>query len=67
MNLIVGLFPQRAATCSTAASATRRQPSIGYVTQADNLYPWRTLRQNVEFPLELRMVGKGSGGSAPND
>ena len=32
--------------------------SIGYVTQADNLYPWRTLRQNIEFPLELRMVSK---------
>jgi ABC-type nitrate/sulfonate/bicarbonate transport system ATPase subunit len=23
--------------------------SIGHVTQADNLYPWRTLRQNVSF------------------
>ena len=30
--------------------------SIGYVTQADNLYPWRTLRKNIEFPLELRGV-----------
>ncbi len=24
----------------------------GFVTQESNLYPWRTLRQNVEFPLE---------------
>ncbi len=24
----------------------------GFVTQDSNLYPWRTLRQNVEFPLE---------------
>ena len=26
------------------------------MTQADNLYPWRTLRKNIEFPLELRGV-----------
>jgi NitT/TauT family transport system ATP-binding protein len=31
---------------------------IGYVTQADNLYPWRTLRENVEFPLEVRGVAR---------
>jgi NitT/TauT family transport system ATP-binding protein len=27
---------------------------VGYITQDSNLYPWMTLRQNVEFPLELR-------------
>lgn len=26
----------------------------GYVTQDSNLYPWMTLRQNVEFPLEIQ-------------
>ena len=31
---------------------------IGYVTQADNLYPWRTLIENVEFPLEVRGVAR---------
>jgi len=57
MNLIVGLFP-----ASTGQILYRGRPhagvnrSIGYVTQADNLYPWRTLRKNVEFPLELRGV-----------
>jgi NitT/TauT family transport system ATP-binding protein len=29
---------------------------VGYVTQDSNLYPWMTLRQNVEFPLEIRGV-----------
>jgi NitT/TauT family transport system ATP-binding protein len=29
---------------------------IGYVMQNDNLYPWRTLSRNVEFPLEIRGV-----------
>ena len=56
MNLIVGLFP-----ASTGAILYRGKRhsgvnrSIGYVTQADNLYPWRTLRKNIEFPLELRL------------
>ncbi|MGH2382619.1 MAG: ABC transporter ATP-binding protein [Candidatus Limnocylindria bacterium] len=26
---------------------------VGYVTQDSNLYPWMTLRGNVEFPLEI--------------
>ena len=30
--------------------------AVGYVTQDSNLYPWMTLRQNVEFPLEIRGV-----------
>ena len=30
--------------------------SVGYVTQDDNLLPWRTLQQNVELALEFRRV-----------
>jgi NitT/TauT family transport system ATP-binding protein len=60
MNLIVGLFPPSSGEVlyrgKRHAGVNR---AIGYVTQADNLYPWRTLRHNVEFPLELRGVGKG--------
>ena len=26
---------------------------VGYVMQDDNLLPWRTLRANVEYPLEI--------------
>ncbi|MGH3504048.1 MAG: ATP-binding cassette domain-containing protein [Nocardioidaceae bacterium] len=29
---------------------------VGYVTQDSNLYPWMTLRGNVEFPLRLRGI-----------
>jgi NitT/TauT family transport system ATP-binding protein len=58
MNLIIGLFPPSAGEIlfrgRRHAGVNR---AIGYVTQADNLYPWRTLRQNVEFPLEVRGVG----------
>ncbi|HMF66020.1 MAG TPA: ATP-binding cassette domain-containing protein, partial [Phyllobacterium sp.] len=31
---------------------------IGYVTQQANLMPWRTLIDNVAFPLELDGVSK---------
>ena len=27
---------------------------VGYITQDSNLYPWMTVRENVEFPLEVR-------------
>jgi NitT/TauT family transport system ATP-binding protein len=57
MNLIVGLFP--ASTGEILYRGHRHagvNRAIGYVTQADNLYPWRTLRKNIEFPLELRGV-----------
>ena len=57
MNLIVGLFPASSGEIlyrgQRLAGVNR---AIGYVTQADNLYPWRTLRKNIEFPLELRGV-----------
>ena len=57
MNVIVGLFA--ASTGEVLYHGVRHtgvNRSIGYVTQADNLYPWRTLRKNIEFPLELRGV-----------
>jgi NitT/TauT family transport system ATP-binding protein len=33
---------------------------VGYITQQDNLFPWRTLRDNVMLPLEL-------AGTAPKE
>jgi len=31
---------------------------IGYITQQDNLMPWRTIKDNVAFPLEVKGVPK---------
>lgn len=31
---------------------------VGYITQQANLFPWYTLRQNVELPLQLRGVDR---------
>lgn len=32
--------------------------NVGYVTQDSKLYPWMTLRENVEFPLRIRGVAE---------
>jgi len=57
LNLIVGLIRS-----SSGRIAFRGEPingistKIGYVTQKDNLLPWRTLIENVEIALEIRGV-----------
>ena len=57
LNLIVGLLRSSSGRIlfrgeSIEGICTR----IGYVTQKDNLLPWRTLIQNVEIALEIRGV-----------
>jgi ABC-type nitrate/sulfonate/bicarbonate transport system ATPase subunit len=56
LNVLVGLeLPSEGEIILDGARAVDRK-AVGYVMQNDNLYPWRTLRENVEFPLELRGV-----------
>ena len=57
LNMVVGLLR------SSAGKITFRGERIdgictriGYVTQKDNLLPWRTLIENVEIALEIRSV-----------
>jgi sulfonate transport system ATP-binding protein len=57
LNLISGLLePSSGAVLYKGTAVRGINTQVGYVTQADNLYPWRTLRENVEFPLEVRGV-----------
>jgi NitT/TauT family transport system ATP-binding protein len=59
LNLIVGLQPQHGGRILFRDRAVNGiNPEIGYVTQKDNLLPWRTLIQNVELALEIRGVEK---------
>jgi NitT/TauT family transport system ATP-binding protein len=59
LNLIVGLL-----RITMGRIIFRGDPingictQIGYVTQKDNLLPWRTLIENVEIALEIRGVEK---------
>ena len=58
LNVIVGLLD-----ASTGEVLFRGKPShginkeIGYVTQSDNLFPWRTVIENVTFGLEMQGIG----------
>lgn len=57
LNLIVGLL--RSSSGQITFNGARIDgicTKIGYVTQKDNLLPWRTLRENVEIALEIRGV-----------
>ena len=61
LNLIVGLMRS-----SMGRIVFRGAPidgvttKIGYVTQRDNLLPWRTLTENVEIALEIRAIDKSA-------
>lgn len=57
LNLIVGLTaPSAGRIVFRGQPVTGINPEIGYVTQKDNLLPWRTLAGNVEVALEIRGV-----------
>jgi NitT/TauT family transport system ATP-binding protein len=57
LNIISGLTPASEGSVLLDGNAivgvNRR---VGYITQQDNLFPWRTLRENVALPLELAGV-----------
>jgi NitT/TauT family transport system ATP-binding protein len=59
LNIVSGLMPPTLGTITVNGQplngVTR---DIGYVTQQANLMPWRTLIDNVAFPLEVDGVGK---------
>ena len=61
LNLIVGLLRSsggRIVFNGVAIDGICTQ--IGYVTQKDNLFPWRTLVENVEIALEIRGMARVS-------
>jgi NitT/TauT family transport system ATP-binding protein len=67
LNMIAGLYaPTRGRIVYRGALVTDVNTSVGYMTQKDNLLPWRTVRDNIAFPLELAGV-KRSERSAKAD
>ena len=57
LNLVVGLLTP---TGGRILFKDQERPGInteiGYVTQEDNLFPWRTVLGNVEFGMEVRGI-----------
>jgi len=59
LNLIVGLLHVSSGRILFRGRPINGiNPEIGYVTQKDNLLPWRTLVENVEIALEIRGTEK---------
>jgi NitT/TauT family transport system ATP-binding protein len=57
LNMIAGLYaPSRGCILYKGAAVDGVNTSVGYMTQKDNLLPWRTVRDNIAFPLELAGV-----------
>ena len=57
LNMLAGLErPSSGCIRQGNRRIDRVNTTVGYVTQDDNLLPWRTLRENVELPLELEGV-----------
>jgi NitT/TauT family transport system ATP-binding protein len=58
LNIVSGLIPASDGSVRLDGhllmGVNRR---VGYITQQDNLFPWRTLRDNVALPLEIAGVG----------
>jgi NitT/TauT family transport system ATP-binding protein len=60
LNMIAGLYaPTRGTVVYNGATVSSVNTSVGYMTQKDNLLPWRNIRDNVAFPLELAGMAKG--------
>ena len=59
LNMIAGLYaPTRGQIVYKGATVSTINTDVGYMTQKDNLLPWRSVRDNVAFPLELAGVAK---------
>jgi NitT/TauT family transport system ATP-binding protein len=59
LNILSGLLPPSEGTVTLEGKPVRSVTrQIGYVTQQHNLMPWRTLIDNVSFPLQVTGVAK---------
>ena len=58
-NIIGGLTGDYDGTVTVEGSAVAgTHPAIGMVFQEESTFPWRTVEENVAFPLEIAGVGK---------
>jgi NitT/TauT family transport system ATP-binding protein len=59
LNIVSGLMPPTEGTVELDGKLVQGVTrDIGYVTQQHNLMPWRTLADNVAFPLQVAGVAK---------
>ena len=59
LNIIAGLYaPSKGRVVYKGSPVTDVNTDVGYMTQKDNLLPWRNVRDNIAFPLELAGINK---------
>lgn len=59
LNIITGLLkPTKGEIFLDGQLHEKINTKIGYITQKDNLLPWRTTLENIEIGLEIRNVSK---------
>ncbi len=60
LNMMVGLVrPTEGEVRYKGQPVAGVNTDVGYITQDDNLLPWRTLQENVEVALEFRGIAAG--------
>lgn len=61
LNIAAGLMtPSGGEVRYFGESLRGPNPRVGYVTQRDQLLPWRTVADNVRLPLELRKLSRAA-------
>src|SRR5258707_5871028 len=59
LNMVAGLYPPSSGSIIyKSTNVSDVNTDVGYMTQKDNLLPWRNVRDNIAFPLELAGVDK---------
>jgi NitT/TauT family transport system ATP-binding protein len=59
LNLVAGFLKPTIGTIEYGGKPLKSvNTKVGYMTQKDSVFPWRTVLSNVALPLELRGVGK---------
>lgn len=54
LNMIAGIYPPtKGQIFYKGERVSDLNTDVGYMTQKDNLLPWRNVRDNIAFPLEL--------------
>jgi NitT/TauT family transport system ATP-binding protein len=68
LNMIAGLYaPTNGNIVYNGAIISDVNVAVGYMTQKDSLLPWRTVLDNVAFPLELAGVARTGRVSRANE
>src|SRR5271154_1372471 len=59
LNLLAGLLKVSSGEVFFEGQPVRDiNTQVGYVTQRDNLVPWRTVEGNLGLPLEIRKISR---------